>query len=142
MPVSYPRGRGKLLQSYLLAQDWRREYKAARRGMLSERLRNEHSRALLRWEARLLCNQPHHHLYRAAIRGCAKRRLHPHPALGKTGEGSALQHSSVGRGSGVSGAGRPQDSPLCGGTREHVHTCTCHEIMLSEGVSPPLTLAS
>lgn len=101
--------------------------------MLSERLRNEHSRALRRWEARPLCNQPHHHLYRAALRACAKPELRPHPALGKTGAGNALEHSSVGGGAGVSGAGRPQDSLLCGGSREHVHISTCHGIMLSEG---------
>lgn len=36
--LTYTETWGKRLQSHLLAQDWRREYMAARRGMLSERL--------------------------------------------------------------------------------------------------------
>ncbi|KAF6327567.1 hypothetical protein mRhiFer1_008282 [Rhinolophus ferrumequinum] len=119
---------GTLLQSHLLARDWRREYMAARRGMLSERLRNEHSRALQLWEARPLCNQPHHHLYRAASRCWAKPELCTHPAPGKTRAGNTLEHSSVGGVAGVSGQG---DKELPGqllheGAHCHVHTCTCH----------------
>jgi hypothetical protein len=36
----------RLQKSHLLAQDWNSEDMAARRGMLSEQLLNEHSRAL------------------------------------------------------------------------------------------------
>lgn len=118
----------KLLQSHLLAQDWRREYMAARRGMLSERLRNEHSRALQHWKARPLCNQPHHHLYRAVPRCWAKPELCTHPAPGKIRAGNTLEHSSVGGVAGVSGQGE-KDLPgqlLHEGVHCHVHTCTCH----------------
>lgn len=36
----------RLQKSHLLAQDWSRDDMAARRGMLSEQLLNEHSRML------------------------------------------------------------------------------------------------
>lgn len=133
---------GKLLQSHLLAQDWRREYMAARRGMLSERLRNEHSRARQRWEARPLCHQPHHHLYRAAIRGWAKPELQPAPVLGKTGAGKALEHSSVGRGAGVSDPGgkdlRTASPCGCPGPHPHLYL-PWWEVMLSEAAPPSLS---
>ena len=136
------RGWGKLLQSHLLAQDWRREYMAARRGMLSERLRNEHSRARQHWEARPLCNQPHHHLYRAALRGWAKPELQPSPALGKTGAGNALGHSSVGQGAGVWGPGdkdlRTASPWGCPGAHPHLYLPRW-EVVLREAASPSLS---
>lgn len=130
---------GKLLQSHLLAQDWRGEYMAARRGMLSKRLRNEHSRALQCGEAQPLCNQPHHHLYRAASRCWAKPQLHTHPAPGKTGAGNALEHSCVGRSAGVSGSrdkDLPRQPPVC--VHGHVHTPTHPGRKLFSVRMPPL----
>lgn len=134
---------GKLLQSHLLAQDWRGEYMTARRGMLSKRLRNEHSRTLRCGEAQPLCKQPHRHLYRAASRCWAKPQLHTHPAPGETRASNALEHSCVGGSAGVSGSDDKDLSrqpPAC--VHGHVHTST-HSgrklFILSEDASPSLS---
>ena len=87
----------KLLQSHLLAQDWRREYMAARRGMLSERLQNELSHALQHWEARPLCKQPPHHLYRVAPRCWANPSWATRPPPGTASVCGHMPTSTRGR---------------------------------------------